>query len=92
LKGPDHESTVAMKIHMDFEMTPDEARKLMGLPDVTELQQKLVGEMEKRMMAALDKTADPEAMLKAWFTWGNQGMEQFQRFVRDAGTPKTRSR
>jgi len=81
-----------MKIHMDFEMTPDEARKLMGLPDVTDLQKKLVGEMEKRMMAALDKAADPEAMLKAWFTWGNQGMEQFQRFVRDAGTPKTRSR
>ncbi len=82
-----------MKIHVDFEMTPDEARRLMGLPDVTGLQKKLVSEMERRMMAALDKTADPEAMLKTWFTWGNQGMEQFQRFMRDAATmSKERSR
>ena len=73
-----------MKIHLDFEMTPDEARRLMGLPDVTALQKKLVGEMEKRMMAALDTAADPEALMKAWFSWGNQGMEQFQRFLREA--------
>ncbi len=73
-----------MKIHLDFDMTPEEARKLMGLPDVTALQKKLVAELERRMMTALDSTADPEAMLKTWFTWGNQGMEQFQRFLRDA--------
>ena len=79
-----------MKIHLDFEMTPDEARKLMGLPDVTALQKKLVDEMEKRMMAALDTTTDPEALMKTWFTWGSQGMEQFQRFMREAGTVATR--
>jgi len=73
-----------MKVHVDFEMTPEEARKLMGLPDVSAMQKKLVAEMERRMMAALDSTADPEAMLKTWFTWGNQGFEQFQRFLRDA--------
>ena len=73
-----------MKIHLDFEMTPEEARKLMGLPDVTAMQKKLVAEMERRMLAAMDKTADPEAMLKSWFNWGNQGFEQFQKFLREA--------
>jgi hypothetical protein len=81
-----------MKIHLDFEMTPDEARKLMGLPDVTALQKKLVDEMEKRMMAALDTTTDPEALMKTWFTWGSQGMEQFQKFMREAGTAATKPR
>ena len=75
-----------MKIHLDFEMTPDEARRLMGLPDVTAMQKKLVAELERRMLAAMDSTADPEAMLKTWFTWGNQGFEQFQRFLRDAAS------
>lgn len=81
-----------MKIHLDFEMTPEEARKLMGLPDVTAMQKRLVAEMEERMMKALETAADPEAMLKSWFTWGNQGMEQIQRFMREAGTSKTRAR
>jgi hypothetical protein len=82
-----------MKVHLEFDMTPEEARKLMGLPDVTAMQKKLVTEMERRMMAALDSTADPEAILKTWFTWGNQGMEQFQRFMREAATTaRTRTR
>lgn len=81
-----------MKIHLDFEMTPDEARKLMGLPDVTAMQKKLVAEMEKRMLSTIDTAADPEAMLKTWFTWGNQGFEQFQKFLRDAASTVDRSR
>jgi len=68
-------------------MTPDEARRVMGLPDVTELQKKLMSEMERRMMSALDSATDPEAILKTWFSWGNQGLEQFQRFMRE-NTPK----
>ena len=68
-------------------MTPDEARRVMGLPDVTELQKKLMAEMERRMMATLDSATDPEAILKNWFSWGNQGLEQFQRFMHE-NTPK----
>lgn len=74
-----------MKLHVEIDLTPDEARRVMGLPDVTKLQQKLTAEMEKRMMAALETASDPEAMLRTWFSWGNQGLEQFQRFVRESG-------
>ena len=76
-----------MKVHVEVDMTPDEARRVMGLPDVTELQKKLMAEMERRMMATLDSATDPEAILKTWFSWGNQGLEQFQRFMRE-NTPK----
>ena len=81
-----------MKVHVDFEMTPEEARKLMGLPDVSAMQKKLVAEMERRMMAALDSTADPEAVLKTWFSWGNQGLEQFQKFLRDSAFQASKDR
>ena len=81
-----------MKVHVDFEMTPEEARKLMGLPDVSAMQKKLVAEIERRMMAALDSTADPEAMLKTWFNWGNQGLEQFQKFLRDSAFQSAKDR
>ncbi|HTT84443.1 MAG TPA: DUF6489 family protein [Rhizomicrobium sp.] len=78
-----------MKLRIDLDLTPDEARRVMGLPDVTKLQEKLVAEMEKRMMAALETASDPEAMLKTWFNWGSQGMEQFQRFMQDSSRRAT---
>ncbi|MGH6888271.1 MAG: DUF6489 family protein [Rhizomicrobium sp.] len=73
-----------MKLHIDLDLTPDEARRVMGLPDVSKLQEKLSAELEKRMMAALDTAGDPEAMLKTWFSWGSQGMEQFQQFLKES--------
>ncbi len=81
-----------MKLHIEIDLSPDEARRVMGLPDVTKLQEKLASEMEKRMMAALETTTDPEAMLKTWFSWGSQGLEQFQRFVRENQRAPTRDR
>jgi hypothetical protein len=71
-----------MKIHVEMDMTPEEARKLMGLPDVTKMQDKMMAEMQKRMTAAMD-TTDPEAMLKAWMPMGGQAFEQFQKFLWD---------
>ena len=72
-----------MKVNIELDMTPEEARKLMGLPDVTKLQDKMMAEMEKRMKTALD-TSDPQAMLKAWMPMGGQGFEEFQRFLWDS--------
>ncbi len=72
-----------MKVNVEIDMTPDEARRLMGLPDVSAMQERLMAEMERRMKAAMD-TSDPEAMLKAWMPVGGQGFEQFQRFLWDS--------
>jgi hypothetical protein len=72
-----------MKVNIELDMSPEEARKLMGLPDVTKLQDKMLAEMERRMKAALD-TSDPQAMLKAWMPMGGQGFEEFQRFLWDS--------
>jgi len=72
-----------MKIHVEMDMTPDEARKLMGLPDVTQMQEEFAAEVQKRMRAAMD-TSDPEAMFKAWLPMGGAGFEQFQRFLWDS--------
>jgi hypothetical protein len=71
-----------MKIHVEMDMTPEEARKLMGLPDVSALQDKVLAEMEGRMKAAMD-TSDPEAMLRAWMPMGGQAFDQFQKFLWD---------
>lgn len=52
-----------MKVTMNIECTPEEARAFLGLPDVTALQQ----DMLEKMRAQMEKAADPEAMMKALF-------------------------
>jgi hypothetical protein len=73
-----------MKINIEMDMTAEEARRLMGLPDVTALQAEMLDGMRKRMKAAVD-ASDPEAMMRAWMPRGAQGFEQFQKFLWDAG-------
>lgn len=72
-----------MKVNVEIDLTPEEARKFLGLPDVSKLQEKMLTELERRMKAAVDVN-DPEAMLRAWLPLGGQGLEQFQRFVFDS--------
>lgn len=72
-----------MKMNIEIDMTPDEARRFLGLPDVSKLQEKMLAEMEKRMKAAIDVN-EPEAMMRAWLPLGGQGFEQFQRFMFDS--------
>ena len=54
-----------MKVNVEMDMTPEEARAFMGLPDVAPLQKKMMEEMQARMKAAFD-AGDPEAMMQAW--------------------------
>ncbi|MEC7028763.1 MAG: DUF6489 family protein, partial [Pseudomonadota bacterium] len=38
-----------MKVTFNIDCTPEEARRFMGLPDVTPLQDKMMEELEKKM-------------------------------------------
>jgi hypothetical protein len=71
-----------MKINLELDMTPEEARRLMGLPDVSALQAEMLEEMRRRMKVAVD-ASDPQALLKAWMPLEAQGFEQFQKFLWD---------
>ena len=44
----------AMKVTIEMDMTPQEARAFMGLPDVAPIQKKMLEEMQDRMRAAFD--------------------------------------
>lgn len=72
-----------MKMNIEIDLTPEEARKFLGLPDVTKVQEKMMAEMEKRMKAAVDIN-DPEAMMRAWMPLGGQGFEQFSKLMFDS--------
>ena len=67
-----------MKINIEIECSPEEARQFLGLPDVQPLQARMMTEIEARMVQGL-AAMDPETALKTWLPAGIQGFEQIQK-------------
>jgi hypothetical protein len=66
-----------MKVNMNVECAPEEARAFFGLPDVQPMQEHLMREMQERLSANL-KAMDPDPMIKAWLPTAVKGFEQWQ--------------
>jgi hypothetical protein len=71
---------VAMKVTVEIDCTPAEARAFFGLPDVTQLNEHLVEEMTKRVDANITML-QPEELLKNWMNFGGQAQETFIRLM-----------
>ena len=69
-----------MKVNVEIDCTPEEARAFLGLPDVGALNEHLVAEMRKRVDANLAMAA-PEELMKSWMAFGGQASEQFMKFM-----------
>jgi hypothetical protein len=69
-----------MKFTVNVECSPEEARRFMGLPDVTPINDKLVEEMGKRMEANL-KLMSPDTMMGAWMSVGTQAQDAFVKLM-----------
>jgi len=69
-----------MKITVNIDCTPEEARAFFGLPDLRPMQDALLQQMQDRISANLS-AMDPETMLKTWLPVGFQGFEQFQKMM-----------
>ncbi len=67
-----------MKVTVNVDCTPEEARAFFGLPDVKPTQDALMAELEERMRANLD-AMDPETMVKTWMPAGVQGLDQLRK-------------
>ncbi|MHA1153708.1 MAG: DUF6489 family protein [Alphaproteobacteria bacterium] len=67
-----------MKITLDVDCTPEEARAFLGLPEVAPMQAAVMEELRKRMSTGLE-AMDPETLMKTWMPLGLQGLEQAQK-------------
>ena len=69
-----------MKVTIDIDCTPLEARQFMGLPDVQPMQAAVLAQMEKRMLAEAEKFS-PENFMRLWFSEGQQGADLFRQML-----------
>ena len=69
-----------MKVTVEVECTPTEARTFLGLPDVSGLNDHLVNEMQRRVDENINAMR-PEELMKTWFSLGGQATEQFRKLI-----------
>lgn len=77
-----------MKLTIDIDCTPQEARAFLGLPDVEALNALIVEEMTDRAKANMDTLADPEKFLSQAMTMGGKSMEAMQAMMLAAMSAK----
>ena len=75
-----------MKVNIEIECTPAEARQFFGLPNVEPMQAAFMQQLEKRMLADIDRFS-PEALMTSWLPMGPRGAEQIQDFFRGVLSP-----
>lgn len=83
-----------MKVNVEFDCTPEEARRLMGLPDLTPLHDRYLSKMAEAMEGGLMKPELLEPMLRSWAPMGEAGLSFWRRLFEaggtaGSGTPKT---
>ena len=79
-----------MKVNVEIDCTPLEARQFFGLPDVMPMQVAVMDKLQEQMLANIE-TVTPEALMKSWFTFDPKLAERFQdMFVTMAGLSGSR--
>ena len=69
-----------MKMTIEVDCTPEEARRFMGLPDVSALNEHLVNEMKGRIDANMSLIS-PDELMKNWMAFGQGAQEQFRKLM-----------
>ena len=67
-----------MKISVEIDCTPTEARQLFGLPNVDRVQQIVMDKIEQRMVEITDHFA-PEALMGSWLSLLPQNADWLQK-------------
>ncbi|ABD08342.1 DUF6489 family protein [Rhodopseudomonas palustris] len=74
-----------MKVNVEIDCTPEEARAFFGLPNVQPMQTAVMDRLQQQMLSNIDKVS-PEALMQSWFTFDPKIAERFQdMFVTMAG-------
>jgi hypothetical protein len=66
-----------MKVNIEIDCTPLEARQFMGLPDVTPMQTAVMDRLQQQMMSNIDKVS-PESLIQSWFSFDPKLAERMQ--------------
>lgn len=67
-----------MKIRIDVDLSPAEARAFFGLPDVGPMQEELLKTLRERMRAGVEGF-DALSLMQPFLTWNLQSLEAMRK-------------
>lgn len=73
-----------MKISVDVDCTPEEARRFMGLPDMSPIHEAYLA----RMRGAIEQGITPDmiqSMMQSWAPMGDAGMKLWRQLLDQIG-------
>ncbi len=80
-----------MKVNLEIDCTPLEARQFFGLPDVAPMQTAVMDKLQQQVLSNIDKVS-PESLIQSWFTFDPKLAQRFgDMFVAMAGLGGTSS-
>jgi len=76
-----------MKIRIDVDLSPAEARAFFGLPDVQALQEEVLETIRERMRAGTEGF-DPLSLMQPFLTWNLQTLEAMRKAFTGSLSPR----
>jgi Tfp pilus assembly PilM family ATPase len=69
-----------MKIRINVDCTPEEARRFFGLPDVSGINETITANVQQRIEQTI-QDMDADTLLKTWLPGGAESWQQMQEAV-----------
>ena len=69
-----------MKLNVEIECTPEEARRAVGLPDLTPVHDRYIAMMLDTMQGVV-KPEMVETMMRSWSPMGEAGMQFWKKLI-----------
>lgn len=76
-----------MNVKIDVDVTPEEMRKLLGLPDVETFQREMLEDIRKKMMEGVEGY-DPLKFFQPYLSGSVASWDMFQKMFATAVTPR----
>ena len=74
-----------MKVNVEIDCTPQEARQFFGLPDVQPMQTAVMDKLQQQMLDNIQKVS-PDALMQSWLSFDPKFAERFsEMFVAMTG-------
>ncbi len=80
-----------MKINVEVDLTPEEMRRLIGLPDVASFQEELMTEVRNKMKAGIEGY-DPLSLYQPFLNNAFTSMNTLQQFMTKAMTTSNKDK
>ena len=76
-----------MKVTVDIDCTPEEARRAVGLPDLTPLHERYVQMLLGTMDGSAIKPEMIDALMRSWTPMGEAGLSMWRRLLEAGNKP-----